>query len=610
MERKMKTIEELKNLLQEGNIEEAYAGFKEYYKVNNDEISLYYISMIDINYNLDKVILGEMLSNFEKLYKSKNKIIRQGIYDPYLSLLLDVDDMENAYNVSTKARSEGVESYLINYAYAKSSVEYKQIFNNEIEELLLNSIEIAPTDSGKEISEIYLSELYCKKNRFDDAEKIINKAYFTNASDISNYLYLILATYKSPESENKEEYERAIDSKYKYESLMFLSDFYYDKSKFDRVLGYLEELLKLTNNEPFLQKRKVIVLLDLNREDDAFKFLDTMDQEDYDVLMFKAKILLSKNRKKINESKQYLLKALEKRQTEEVYNSLFKACVHTLDLKTFKEVIDSFERISPNHPLLMYGKMKYYNHSNDFDSAYNVSKKLGKMKYNSSYILQLAYCDPKPKKVYKELQKLIKNSDYDFLFVRANYYGDYGLKINRIDYDKFIKDSEQSESNCIDSLATKILLDRGDIDNALKVVTRGVERFNNDLDNCTCIVGYYIYMMMNGIGMEKDVLKAYELAERVIKDNFDEVSESLGNAYAEMAIMLNKDLNPVYDFLVKTIERRYCLGRYFMIVKVGKLLNKDVSYYEKMYKASFKYDTKLEASYYKGNPSTFMMNNF
>ena len=68
----MKTIEELKNLLQEGNIEEAYAGFKEYYKVNNDEISLYYISMIDINYNLDKVILGEMLSNFEKLYKSKN----------------------------------------------------------------------------------------------------------------------------------------------------------------------------------------------------------------------------------------------------------------------------------------------------------------------------------------------------------------------------------------------------------------------------------------------------------------------------------------------------------------------------------------------------------
>ena len=164
-------------------------------------------------------------------------------------------------------------------------------------------------------------------------------------------------------------------------------------------------------------------------------------------------------------------------------------------------LIDSFERIAPNHPLLMYGKMKYYNHSNDFDSAYNVSKKLGKMKYNSSYILQLAYCDPKPKKVYKELQKLIKNSDYDFLFARANYYGDYGLKINRIDYDKFIKDSEHSDSNCVDSLVTKILLDRGDIDNALKVVTRGVERFNNDLDNCTCIVGYYIYMMIAAIQM-------------------------------------------------------------------------------------------------------------
>ena len=116
--------------------------------------------------------------------------------------------------------------------------------------------------------------------------------------------------------------------------------------------------------------------------------------------------------------------------------------------------------------------------------------------------------------------------------------------------------------------------------------------------------------MMNGIGIKKDVNKAYEVALQTINDNYEVVSESLGNAYAECAIMLNKDLSPVYDFLIRTRERRYSLGRYFMIIKVGKLLNKDVSYYEKMYQKSFKYDTKLERAYYKNNPTTFMMNNF
>ena len=47
-----------------------------------------------------------------------------------------------------------------------------------------------------------------------------------------------------------------------------------------------------------------------------------------------------------------------------------------------------------------------------------------------------------------------------------------------------------------------------------------------------------------------------------------------------------------------------------MIIKVGKLLGKDVSYYEMMYKKSFKFENKLESDYYKNNPQTFMMNNF
>ncbi len=606
----MPKINEYVELLKEQKIEEAYAGFKEHYQKTKDELALYYLTMIDVNYHYDKIDLGYILNNFEILFRSKNAKIRFGIYDTYLSLLLDLDDIEKCYIVSEKARSEGIDSYIVNLAYAKSLVSYKQVYNKEVVTLLQEAIENAPTDNIKEITEVFLCDLYCKHKKYEEAEKLINKTYFSQIKDLTSYLNLMLATYKNPESDNYSEYEKAMNSNYKYDSLMFLSDFYYDKEEYGRTLSYLEELLILTNNESFLQMRKVICLVDYGRDDEALAYLATLDQENYDVLMYTAKILIHKNnRKKLDESKKYLLKALDINVNMEIYKYLVKVCDETLDFKTFALVVDRFEKEIPN-PLLIKGKMKYYNRLTNFDEAYKIGKKLVKLKHHESIIFETSFCDPNPTTTYKKIQKLIRNDDYEFFNVRANYYGEYGLKINKRECDRFIRKFDRLNANCTDSLLAKIYLDREDIPNALKVINRGVERFKKDEDNCTCIMGYYIYLMMNGIGMEKDVNKAYEVALQTINDNYEVVSESLGNAYAECAIMLNKDLNPVYNFLIKTRERRYSLGRYFMIIKVGKLLNKDVSYYEKMYRKSFKYDTKLERAYYKNNPTTFMMNNF
>ncbi len=607
----MPKINEYVELLKEQKIEEAYAGFKECYQKTKDELALYYLTIIDVNYHFDKTDLGDILNNFELLFKSKNAKIRSGIYDTYLSLLLDLDDMEKCYIVSEKAKKEGIDSYIITLAYAKSLATYKQIYNKEVTDLLQEAIENAPTDNIKEATEVFLCDLYCKNNEFEKAQKLINKTYFSQINDLTNFLNLMIATYKNPEFNNLDEYEKAMNSNYKYDSLMFLSDFYYYKGEYEKTLSYIEELLIFTNNESFLQIRKVICLVDLDRDDDALAYLATLNQEDYDVLMYTAKILIGqKNRKKLDESKKYLLKALDVNANIEVYKYLIKVCDETLDFNTFALVIDRFEKEDPNNHLLIKGKMKYYNRLTNFDEACRISKTLGKLKYHESVIFETSFCEENPTITYKQLQKIIKNRDYEFLYARSNYYGDYGLKINKIDYDKFIKDCKGFNANCIDSLIVKIYLDRQDIPNALKVISEGVERFNRNEDNCTCIIGYYIYLMMNGIGMEKDVNKAYEIAVKTINDNYEVVSESLGNAYAECAIILNKDLNSVYDFLIRTRERRYSLGRYFMIIKVGKLLNKDVSYYEKMYKKSFKYDTKLERDYYKNNPATFMMNNF
>ena len=68
-------------------------------------------------------------------------------------------------------------------------------------------------------------------------------------------------------------------------------------------------------------------------------------------------------------------------------------------------------------------------------------------------------------------------------------------------------------------------------------------------------------------------------------------------------------LNEVYNFLEQTINRRYSCSRYFTLIKLGKLIDKDTKKYEKLYKKSIKYASEKEREYYLNNPNEFMMNN-
>ena len=607
----MKTIEEIQELLQEGKIEEGYKELVEYQNKNKDDLSLYFLTLIDIKYHFENIDLEITCEKFDKLIKSKNINIRRNSFVPYISLLLEVDYIEKCYYVSKQAIDEGLDDYLINYGYARGLMEFKENYSSEVEQLLLDVIKNISNENVRVDSEIKLCELYCKNKKFKEAEEFINKTYFIEGNDLTTLLNLILATYKNPDNENKHEYEQAMNSQYKYGSLVFLSDYYYDKKNYERALSYLDELIVITSNDINIQKRKVLCLKYLDKDEEALDLLKTMNQDDPDVNYQIGSFLINKvNIKFLHESKKYLLKALEESINYPIISSLYRVCERTLDLDTFKIVIDKFEEVIPKHPLLSLGKIKYYNHSLDFDRAEKIAKQVGKLKYDEEFIFETSYCEKNPKKTYKNIVKLISQDELDFFKIRSDYYGEFGLKINKINCDKFIKENIETQSNCVDSLITRIYLDRNDIDNALKYVNKGLNQYYNNVDNCTCIVGYYAYMLMNGIGIEKNIEKAYDIAKETIIDNFGAVSESLGNIYAECAIYLNKDLNEVYDFLIKTIEKRYTLSRYFMIIKVGKLLNKDVSYYEKMYKKSFKYCTILEKQYYETNPSTFMMNNF
>ena len=195
----------------------------------------------------------------------------------------------------------------------------------------------------------------------------------------------------------------------------------------------------------------------LGKDEEALDLLKTMNQDDPDVNYQIGSFLINKvNIKFLHESKKYLLKALEESINYPIISSLYRVCERTLDLDTFKIVIDKFEEVIPKHPLLSLGKIKYYNHSLDFDRAEKITKQVGKLKYDEEFIFETSYCEKNPKKTYKNIVKLISQDELDFFKIRSDYYGEFGLKINKINCDKFIKENIETQSNCVDSLITII----------------------------------------------------------------------------------------------------------------------------------------------------------
>ena len=115
--------------------------------------------------------------------------------------------------------------------------------------------------------------------------------------------------------------------------------------------------------------------------------------------------------------------------------------------------------------------------------------------------------------------------------------------------------------------------------------------------------------MFKGYGINQNYQEAYDLLKDIIINDKKEITDNLVCLYAELSIALNLDLNEVYNFLEQTINRRYSCSRYFTLIKLGKLIDKDTKKYEKLYKKSIKYASEKEREYYLNNPNEFMMNN-
>lgn len=604
-------MEELIKLLEENKIEEAYVGFKNRYASIHDDASLYYITMIDLTYH--QFNPQTIYPNLIKLANSNQKKIRIGIYDSILSFCLEYEYYQDCYVYSNKALKDGYQNFIVYFALAQGKYFYKKITDQSIENDVLKALSFdQESNELKKYAYIFLIRFFADNNQIAKAKEFLNKIVLTiNDINFLNYLKLIISLREDSKNVDLVALE---NESTRFDALVELADYYYNHNIYDKAITYLSQLEKNLQN-PYHARRKIVVCYfqqekyqegidillkeDLNVNDDA----NLLIAQGYAEMGFKDEII---------KGIPYCLKSNQISEDISVYRTLADIYSKCGQFDNLKSTIDKIKKINHKDDYLPYLLVKYYIGTKQFKKAEKIVLKLFyKTKINAyNYVYYSYACFKNLRSIYSIYRKILPNSGNTFYLLKAYYYGDYGFRINERMISKYLEMAKkENESNCLDNLIGMIIQEK-EPEEALKYFEKGMKRYQQRIDSCTCAYASYLNAKLRGIGTSKDVNYAYETAKMLIEENKGDISENLGNVYAESALQLNKNLDEVYEYLISNRERRYDISRIYMIIKVGTKLNKNVRVYKRQFRKALKQVSIRERNYYKNKPSIFMMNNY
>lgn len=606
-------MEKYISLLRQGNYKEAYKGFKEIYKNNKSIIALYYLTMIDYQFN--NVELQTLLDNFIILYIKGTKQIKKAIVSPYLSLLLlEIEDYKSCYEIANKEVLKGSKDYLILLSYAKGLFYYKKDSSQKVINLVE---EVLKTEGLKDKMKLYIYDflvrVYLEKDDIHKAKHILGKLslIYPNNPRLA-YIALVINIHENDLELDADFLEQVYASEYKLNFLNELTEYYYQNKKYDLAIEYLEEMERTFSS--YYTRRKIAICYLENKE--YQKVIDLLEKENN--MIADCAWLISEGyyfigtKEALIKAKDYCQKAYELEPEVKYLKCLGDIYYEIKDLDSLNKIIELLET-KYHDKYAIYLKVYYYIYQQEFDKAEKECKKLFKvMKISDQDKFDLAFkCFKNINKANKLAKKFVLDKQNHFLRLISAYYGEHNQPINQeiVDIETEALLKKDDKSNCELSLLGWVLLEKN-LDMALELIKEGVERYLKDLDRCSCSIGVYSYLLLHGINVERDVDKAYELCKLAIEKSIGNGNENVGNIFAEASIILNKDLEKVYSFLLETRDRRYDISRLFMIIKVGKLLDKDVSFYQKQYKKALKNVSIKEKNYYLNNPEFVTINNY
>lgn len=609
-------MKEYLNLLNKGNIEEAYKGFKELYEKNHNIVALYYLTMIDFEFK--RVPMGELCNNFKILYEKGNYNIKNAIVGIYISVLFfELEDYSTCLSVCEKERKRNKLDPLANLAY--SYCLFKKDQNNADRSLeLLNDSLVA--DENFQFIKLLVYELmikiYISKKDVFSAKQILGK--LTLLSPKENRLHFLNLLINFAEG-NKELDQDSIDIIIKTDHVSDFVDALYEYCSETQDLQWcIDTLTPYTNKSVYnylLQRRIALCHLELGRYKETIAYLEELISKDENIDVSDAYFIMAEAYLFIGK-KDSLLKAMEYCQESiklephvHKYRSLGLIAKRLRDKELLLKTIECFKEKYPNEKYRLILEAYYYRIEKRFDLAMEAIAPIAKgNKYLPEISEIITACSKKVKPAIKYYAKELKKGNKFLQFV-ANYYGDYGYKINTSDELINELDEVKTKDSCDLSLLALYLLDKNP-KKAISHLAIGIRRYENDLDACPCCIGVYAKCLLEGIGVDKNVNKAYKLTLAAIEKSGGNITDNVLTTFAEACMLLNKDVEKAYQYLIDYQDKKYNPNWLFTMIKLCDVLGVDSSTYKKDFKVAIKQSSIREKEYYSKHPNTTMITNF
>ena len=610
-------MQELLTLLNEQKYEEALAGFQKMYEMTNNPIALYYVTFIKYYYLQDSNI-EELGNNFKVLY-NYSKDVRLHIFDFYLSFLMDNKDYEQGLEVSSKSLKETKPNFINCYAYSKSLCQLKRNLDVALE-YAKKSIEIEElTEMQKLFAYSNLIEIYSAKKEFDLAKETINKLYLMS----SNVTYITLLELQlAMDMEDENEIQRLSKENLqfeqnKFETLRLLCIYYYEHDNYDLAIEYHKQIKPLIESQSFINEKLAICYLYAEKYDEGIKLLneEPLDDLGHNYYLLGELYYYKGGKSNYKKAAENYSKSLDLVQNKvKVLKALGDVYFELVDTENLLKIVEELHKHS-KHGYVDFLEAAYYRLTQKFDEAEKLLKYMKTPEVPNFRINSIIdNCASKPEILDNYHNRAFVQTDKYSIRDRAKFlmFGEHGNKLSLEEAKKHIEELQALKDlhTCGYSVISNYYLFTNEDKKAYEYAKAGYEKYLNEEEPCQCCAPFVAYCKLKGRGTEKDIKGAYEICKDLEKREFGDINENAGHVYAECAISLGEDLNSVYEMLEKTLFRRYSTSRYFMLIKIGEMLNKDVSKYQKMFKESLKHCSQREKDYYSKEQTEFLLNNY
>lgn len=566
--------------------------------------------------------------NYADLQKYHDVFKRTGNKRGYIRVVsnltfysLDLNDIKN-----TQKYALATLKYLPDYTEIKVVLAYANIrLNKDIEESFnflktqCNNEEL--TEEIRKVCFSAISEYFSKKNMYQEGYKFFEKCFlYSNDKYIlrREMLNMVLGQETDIQKirEAYQNYAELIEMDEKMHLIFFLSDRLISEKYLEEAIIYLNELedAELNTNEKDIYLSLTARIKGMSKDyDGAMNDLLQISENErehnpYIPYLMATTIFMKDDRRLFSEGIKYVEKTFELNPNAENLSNLVNACLIAEDYEKAEHTLKSYN-IKMVHPIFMYYKGIIYLKKGLWNKAekclFNYMLKI------KQRVPEYAYVASRNTPIKKALlNDYVTGKTLNDIRHQAimSLHGFGKLDVKPELSIKLLEEHLDSESfdSCCMAVLGNAYLRVNQIDKALKLFEKGHERYVTFKDNCTCCTGFYCYCLANGIGVDKDEEKAYEILSEL---NPISISDIGVYTYVDLSIKHNKNLDKAWLMLENLHEWRYNIGKYYMMLKLAPLLNKKVGKIKRMFKNCLKHVPLAERIHYMDNPESFYLTN-